>query len=135
MKIIFALVASLMAFSAAHAEDHKVGNVIAVQRDINNLYDTCVKNVVGDVSKTQNSFFCNIKFIKSPTEIPVSRGGVIRFQDDRCQVFGDVEGGFLMIGFGKAQGASSFEQAKVCLQRSLQGRDSTAVLVYTLDQQ
>ncbi len=132
MKLIFALVATLIAFSA-QANDRKVGNVIAVERQVTGLYENCLSNIASDVTKEQSVFFCTINYMKSPLEVPVSKGGMIRFRDDRCQVDADAGNGVLMISFGRLKGTSDFATAKTCLQRALQNANSVNVLVYTME--
>ncbi|MDG0816894.1 hypothetical protein [Bdellovibrio svalbardensis] len=133
MKLIFALVATLIAFSA-QANDRKIGNVIAVERQITNLYENCLSNISTDVSKEQTFFYCNISYLKSPLEMPVTKGGVIRFNDQRCRVDAEAGNGVLILSFGRAKGSvSDFATAKTCLQRALQNSNSVSVLVYTME--
>lgn len=134
MKLILAIAATLVAFSA-RASDHKLGNVIAVEREITNIYDTCLQSLMGDTSKDQSFFYCGFSYLKSSTEVPVTKGGMIRFSDDRCRVDADAANGFMSITFGRAaQGSTTnLETAKVCLQRALQNQNSVKVLVYTME--
>ncbi|AZZ35555.1 hypothetical protein CIK05_01640 [Bdellovibrio sp. qaytius] len=117
MKLIFALTATLIAFSA-QANDRKIGNVIAVERQITNIYDSCLSKVSGDTSKDQDFFICTINFLKTPTEMAITKGGLIRLVDSNCKVYGDAANGALLITFGKAQGLSDFAAAKNCLAQA-----------------
>ncbi|QDK36683.1 hypothetical protein [Bdellovibrio sp. NC01] len=132
MKLIFALAATLIAFSA-HAEDRKIGNVIAVERQVPNMYDTCVKNVTGDTSKEQSFYFCAINFLKSPLETSSSKGGVIRYKEANCRVDGEVANGVLLITFGRESGNTDYATAKGCLQRALNQPNNMSFVVYTIE--
>lgn len=132
MKLIIALVATMIAFSA-QANDRKVGNVIAVERQVTNLYDSCLRTVTGDITKEQTFFFCTINYLKSPLEVSVTKGGLIRYNSNGCNVDADAGNGVLVMTFGKAKGTSDYATAKSCLQAALQNANSVNVLVYTME--
>ncbi|KHD89774.1 MAG: hypothetical protein OM95_01495 [Bdellovibrio sp. ArHS] len=131
MKLFFVVASMLLAFSA-QANDRKIGNVIAVERDIHDVNATCLKNISGDTSKPQSFFSCGIKYI-AEGEIPVSKGRAFKLVDESCQVYGETINGVLLITFGTAKGSSTFEASRACLARSLATKDSVKVVVYTLE--
>lgn len=132
MKLIFVLVATLIAFSA-QANDRKLGNVIAIERQVTGLYDSCLSNVTSDITTEQSFFICNISYLKSPLEVSATKNGAIRFADNNCAVNADAANGFLIMTFGKATGSSDFATAKSCLQQALKNNNSVDVLVYSVE--
>lgn len=131
MKWFFAIAALFVALSS-HAADRKVGNVIAVEREIPDLYNTCLKNLQGPTDKPQSFFSCAFKYI-TDGEIPVSKGRVLKLMNERCQVVGESTNGFIMITFAGAKSPSTFEASRACLERALSEKDFVKVIVYTLD--
>lgn len=131
MKIAFVLISMLLAFSV-QAADRKVGTVIGVEREIPDVYSTCLKNVSGDTSKPKSFFSCAIKYVDDG-ELPVTKGRAFRLTDDRCSVHGDLTNGVLFITFTGAKNPSSFEVSRGCLERSLPNNASVKAIVYTLE--
>lgn len=131
MKLFFAIASLLVAFSA-QASDRKVGNIIAVEREISDLYNTCLKNVSGATDKPQSFFSCAIKFT-TDGELPVTKGRVLKLMDERCQVVGEAMNGVVLITFSGTKSPSTFETSRACLERSLSAKDFVKVIVYTLE--
>ncbi len=131
MKFFFAIASLLVAFSA-QAADRKVGNVVAVEREISDLYNTCLKEIQDLTDRPQNFFSCAIKYT-TDGELPVSRGRVLRLKDERCQVVGETINGVLMITFSGAKTPSTFEASRACLAKALSEKDFIKVIVYTLE--
>lgn len=131
MKMLFVLLTTVLAFSA-HANDRKVGNVIAVERELSDLYSTCLKATSGDTSKSQMFYSCAINFL-SEGELPVSSGRVIKLIDSQCSVVGEVLKGTLLITYSTGQRPSNFEASKACLEKALLPKDHIKLIVYTLE--
>ncbi|UOE99835.1 hypothetical protein [Bdellovibrio reynosensis] len=132
MKLFFVVASLLLAFSA-QANDRKVGNVIAVERTISNVYNSCISTIdEADTVKPKTFFSCAIKFTQDG-ELPVTKGRVLNLRDNRCLVEGESVNGMLFITFSAAKGLTPFEVAKGCLQKSLGSRDSVKVVLYTLE--
>ena len=132
MKVFALIIASFFAISA-QAGDRKVGNVIAVEREITNVYESCVQNITGDTTKQRDIFVCNFSFLKSPNEVSLGKGGVIRYKDDACVVNADTGNGVVLVVFGPAKGTTTLDHAKVCLQRALQNNNSVTAVIYTVE--
>ncbi|MEK2644280.1 hypothetical protein [Bdellovibrio sp. BCCA] len=130
MKLFFVLATMLMAFTV-HAADRKVGNVIAVEREITDLYNTCLGKVE-DTTKPKSFFSCGIKYT-TDGELPVSKGRVIKLIDDKCSVVGETMNGVLLITFSGAQNPSTFEASRACLEKAVMPKDSVKVVLYTLE--
>lgn len=131
MKLYFILV-SLLFVASAHASDRKVGNVIAVEREVSDIYSTCLKNGPENTTKPQSFFSCAIKYT-TDGELPVSKGRVIKLVDDKCSVVGETANGTLLITFAAAKSPSTFEASRSCLERALSTKDYVKVIVYTLE--
>lgn len=117
---------------AANA-DTKLGSVIAVERQLNNIYDGCLQNLTGDWQGKHFFFMCGIRYLNPSSELPVTRGGVIRFVDGDCSVDGELANGKLLLTFGHSKAATDLDTAKSCLRRGLTNRDSMKVVVYTIE--
>lgn len=130
MKLYVFVVSMLFAFSA-HAGDRKVGNVIAVEREISNVYNTCLSQVE-DTTGSKSFFSCGIKYV-TDGETPVSKGRVLKLMDDKCSVVGETMSGVLFITFSSAQERSTFEVARMCLEKALLAKNSVKVIVYTIE--
>lgn len=132
MKLFFAIASILLAFSA-HANDRKIGNIVAVERTITNIYTNCLDNVSQkDTTKPQNFFSCAIK-IAAPSEMPVTKGIVLNLKDNECSVDAESVNGNLFVIFSAAKGMSTFEVAKSCLQKAIVTKGEPKVIVYTVE--
>lgn len=131
MKSLFVIASLLVAFTA-QAADRKVGTVMAVEREISDLYNTCLKEVQDPTDKPQSFFSCAIRYT-TDGELPVSKGRVLRLKDERCHVVGETINGVLMITFAGAKSPSTFEASRACLEKALNEKDFVKVIVYTLE--
>lgn len=132
MKLFFVAASLLLAFTA-QASDRKIGNVIAVEREIKDVYSTCLKNVTGDTTGSKFFFSCAIKYV-TPGEIPVTKGRAFRLHDEHCSVNADfANSGVLFVTFSSAKDTSTYETSKACLQQALTNIASVKTLVYTLE--
>lgn len=132
MKLFFVLASMLLAFSA-NAADRKVGNIVAVEREISDIYNTCIKSLQDeDTSKPAYIFSCAFKYLNDG-EMAVSKGRIVKLMDDKCTVIGDAANGTIMITFNTAKSPSSFEESRLCLERALTPKNSAKVIVYTLE--
>lgn len=132
MKKVFFILVALTVGVGAQAGDRKIGNVVAVEREISDIYNTCLKKADSDTSKPQSFFSCSIKYIVDG-EIAVSSGRMIKLIDDKCSVIGEAINGTLIITYASAQKPSSFESSRTCLERALIAKDPLKLLVYTIE--
>lgn len=131
MKVILIFAALFVTFTA-QASDRKVGNVIAVEREIPDLYNSCLKNMQDSTDKPQSFFSCAIKYT-TDGEMPVSKGRLLKLMDERCQVIGEAISGNLVITFAGKKAPSTFETSRACLEKALSDKDFAKVIVYTLE--
>ncbi|MGE5084946.1 MAG: hypothetical protein ACM3MG_01500 [Bacillota bacterium] len=131
MKLIFALVATLIAFSA-HATDRKIGNVIAVEREISDVYNRCVE-ATSKMDGERSTFFCAIKYTKSPVEMALPGRAPLMYEDGSCVVSSELGNGNILFTFGKKSGSSDFAGAKECLAKAIASKGTIKTLVYTIE--
>ncbi|WII73592.1 hypothetical protein QJS83_06865 [Bdellovibrio sp. 22V] len=133
MKMFFVLASMFVAFSA-NAADRKVGNVIAVEREVPEIYDTCLSNMGDqDTTKPRSFYSCAIKYTTAG-EIPVSQGRVLRLKTDKCDVHGEAFNGVILITFANiSKDTATFEPSRSCLKNALTGKDYVKAIVYTLE--
>lgn len=132
MKLFFILASLLVSFSV-QASDRKVGNVIAVEREISNIYKTCLDNLSSDDTGEAKSFFaCGIRYL-TDGEMAISTGRVLRLKDAQCKVEGFVKNGVLMITFSTTKNTSGFAESRLCLEKATLASNSAKTLVYTVE--
>jgi hypothetical protein len=131
MKTIIALAAMAFTFSA-HASDTRLGSVVAVQRQVDNLYSTCIANVNGDTTQPNSFFSCVIPVAKA-NELSVTTSRFVHEFNDRCLTEGTLQNGKILITFGTAKDESSFNEAKTCLAQGLMKNNSVTATIYTVD--
>lgn len=132
MKTLLLITSLLISFSA-HAVDRKLGQVIAVEREITDLYEACLKTVSGDVTKPSSFFSCTVKFA-TPPETPISKGNIFHLMDQNCSVTGEAINGTLLITFSGAKSNSTFEASRLCLESTLAtNKNSVKLHVYTIE--
>ena len=129
---IFASILVLMVAFSTQAADKKLGHVIAVEREINNLYQTCLNSVNQDAEKTASFFSCSIRTLKD-NELSLTSRGFIRENNEKCQTNADVKNGNILITFGLTKGSSTLNEAKDCLAQALLKNDSLKLSVFTVE--
>lgn len=130
MKSVIALVALMGAFSA-HAADRKIGNVIMIERDIENVYDRCVTSMKQESEGKYN--FCTIQITKSPAEVLLNKGGGLRYNTTTCSVESEFGNGKMLISFRALNKDASTEDAKRCLQNALKGNEDMIATIQTIE--
>ena len=133
MKHILSALLVVFFAGTSQAADKKIGNVILVEREIQDIYNTCLKNIDSPTDKPQNFFACSMKYI-TPGELAVSSGVVLRLLDQRCSVVGEALKGTLLITFATSRSPSTFESAKDCFGRAIANlKDPVKTLVYSVE--
>lgn len=130
MKFLVLLLGLCLGFTV-QASDRKVGNVVVVERTVSDVYDSCMKEIRGDVTKPSSYFTCVITLTQQPYEVLLTKG-YINHTSEKCNVEAEFAVGKMLINFGTKQ-AGSFEDAKVCLTEALAKQPVTKVLIQTLE--
>ena len=131
MKTIILAATLAFAFSA-HAADTRLGTVVAVQRQVDNLYSTCIANVNNDITKPSAFFACIIPVAKQ-NELSITTSRFVHEFNTRCQTEGTLQNGKILITFGVTDQEASFDQAKTCLAQGLMKNNSVTATIYTVD--
>lgn len=131
MKTVLFVVAMVIGLSA-HAGDRKVGNIIAVEREISDIYTICLKKTGADTSKPQDFFSCGFKYV-SEGEIAVSSGRFLKLSDDTCSVIGESINGALLITYSGTKKPSTFETSRACLEKAITAQGSVKMMVFTVE--
>lgn len=125
----------LFAFSV-HAADHKIGNVIAVERDVPNIYNSCMATVGPDpaANKTSDLYTCYVGGIAKVGDTVITKGDFLKNVGTDCNVSGEINNGSLLIAFSTAADSSSYADSQACLKRALDViNDSTKIILYTIE--
>lgn len=130
--MLLVLTATLIAITA-QANDRKLGNVIAVERQITNIFDNCLNKVTSDTTKDSSFYVCSYSFLKSPTEIQFGKKKAMNFSSKDCAVSAEFINGFVFITFGVANGQSNFATAKNCLAKSINNNTPVDINIYSVE--
>ncbi len=138
MKTIFSaltLALALTAVTTARAADKKIGNVIAVERTIDGVYQSCVDQLK-DV-KDDNSFAsCTFDTKKTDADFTQGSQRVLTLWKDGCQVEGYAMNGVVLVTFQARGAKATLEDSKACLRKAIdsnQTKDSFKFIVYTIE--
>jgi len=137
MKWVLSSAALLLAFNV-HAADKKLGNVIAVQRTIDKVYDSCMEQVSKDKNNTpdQRYFFCTFPATNSDLESVPGSQHLLFSNDAHCTVDVSVQGAKVLVTFNGNDAKADLAVAKSCLQASLNDpkvNDSFTFIVYAVE--
>lgn len=123
---------SLFIGFSAQASDVKLGNVIAVEREITNIYETCIQNITGDTSKPTRMFICSFRFTKN-NEIGMSKARAFFMKNEQCDVHAEISNGSMLMTFATPQPTSSFEASKECLATAIRNSPPVKSLIYAVE--
>ena len=137
MKWILSTIVLTMAVSA-FASDKKLGNVILVERTIENVFNACTADVEKEKGNTpQGSLFaCSIQITKSTQESVPPGQWLLRLRTDNCTVDADAFAAKAVIFFSGTSDKSNYAVAKACLTEALTkspNKDSFKILVQTVE--
>ncbi len=126
------IILSLLIGFSAHAHDVKLGNVIAVEREITNIYETCLQHVNTDTSKPARMFLCSYRFTKT-NEIGMTKGRAFVLKNDQCDVHAEVMNGSLLVSFATSRPTSNYEISKECLATAIRNSPPVKSLIYAVE--
>lgn len=129
------LIAGVLLTLTAQAADRKLGNVIVVERDIQNVYTECLKNVKAEqTEKEQTFFFCAFPIAKHDGEVLLNKGGGFRYTTTDCQVATEFGAGKMLVYFsGPKDQKVSFEVAKRCLKQGTDANQDIVAILQTVE--
>lgn len=138
MKIIFSaltLALALSAVSTAQASDRKIGNIVAVERTINDIYETCVDQIK-DTNTSGEFVSCKIDVKKTNADYTQGTQRPLFLYKDGCEVEGYIQNGIALITFSATADKATVADAKVCLRKAIDvsaNKNSFKFLVYTVE--
>lgn len=130
MKSLVFAIATLIGFSA-FAADTKLGNVVAIEREVSGIYEKCLDKVE-NTTEERSFYSCAIRYANE-TDVQIARGTAIRFMTEECSVAGDALNGTLLITFSQKSATSEFVQARTCLEKALQKQPSIKVKLFVIE--
>jgi hypothetical protein len=138
MKTIFSaltLALALTSVTTAHASDRKIGNVIAVERTIDDVYQSCVEQMK---DANDDLVFASCKFDAKKSNADFSQGNqrVLTLWKDGCEVEGSVMNGVVLVTFQATGANATLKDSKACLRKAIDGnqtKDSFKFIIYTVE--
>lgn len=138
MKTIFSaltLALALTSFTTAHAADRKIGNVIAVERTIEDVYSTCIDQVKDHKGETA---FASCKFDAKKTNADFSQGAqrLLNLWKDGCEVEATAQAGIVLITFNANGAKATLDDSKACLRKAIDAApngDTFKFIAYTIE--
>ncbi len=116
---------------SSYAQDTKLGTVVAIERNISDIYSRCLSAVDKPVNGPQYFFSCAFKYTELG-DLPVTQGKAFSYSKDHCQVYAETVNGNLFITFATDKNTSSYEESKACLGKSLEGNKTVRTIIYTI---
>ncbi len=149
MKTPLFLVTILVTLTSAlsvHAADRKLGNLILVERDIENIYTDCMKTISTSTKALKNKkqkedpkqeiqkyFFCTIQVTQHPAEVMVNKGIAFFNRSKECQVESLFGNGKLLISFSTEKKDATPEDAKRCLRNTINANPDVIATIQTIE--
>jgi len=138
MKAIFSamtLVLALTSVTTAHAADRKLGNVVAVERTVEDVYQTCVDQLKDHKGDTP---FASCKFDVKKTNADFTQGmnRVLGLFKNGCEVEGYVQNGAILVTFLANGDNATLSDSKACLRKAIDASvngDKFKFIVFTVE--
>lgn len=144
MKLfIFMLTMSLSFAFSAQAADKKIGNVIAVERSVENVYQDCAAQfttaptTLKDTKPKEPSFYtCRFDGKKTPHDFAPTAQRLLSLSNKDCDVEGFMQNSIVLVTVQLKLETPSMAAAKSCLQQALNesaNKDSFKFNIYTIE--
>ena len=138
MKItstILALICSLGFVVSAQAADRKLGNVIAVERTLENIYQGCIDQVKPEDSPMA-LYSCSFDPKTNTADFAAGRTNLLNMNKDGCMVEGVLQNSVVHIMFQGRSAKANFADAKACLRKAIDAspnKDSFKYTIFTIE--
>jgi hypothetical protein len=126
------LLASLLGAISVHAADKKIGNVIMIERDVENVYTRCIADLK-DQDREKEQQFCALQITTSPFEVMMNRNGGIRYRTPNCQVDSDFGNGKMLVSFQALGKDATLADSKRCLQNAVNENSDIVATIQTVE--
>ena len=131
MKSILLLACFLGAVSV-QAADKKIGTVIMVERNIENVYDRCIADLKNE-DRANKQQFCALQITTSPMEVMMNRTGGMRYRSAQCTVDSDFGNGKMLISFQALGKDTTLADSKRCLQNAVNENADIVATIQTVE--
>lgn len=137
MKWILSILVLTVAFQAT-AADKKIGNLVLVERTIENVFSSCITQIEKEDGPNPPGqyFACTLPTLKNSLESTPPAQVLLRHRTADCTVDADVINAKVFIMLSGAQANATFATAKSCLTEALNTsatKNSLKFLVFTVE--
>jgi len=129
------LALALISVSTAQASDKKIGNVIAVERTIENVYQTCIDEMKQN-KETPTFASCIIDIKNTKVDFVQISQRVLTLADGGCEVEGTAQAGVILVSFQARGAKATVADSKACLRKAINAsptQDSFKFIVNTIE--
>jgi hypothetical protein len=133
------LVATLTLGFTAHAADKKIGNVIAVERSIDNVFQTCTAQVekAKDYDPKARYFACSLDVSKAGVaEMSPNNQRLLRVRGTSCTIDADLKDTSIFMMFNGNDNKAGYTAARACLKEVMDdaaNNDGFKFTVFTVE--
>jgi len=138
MKILLAMITltTLVLALNAQAADKKLGNVIAVERSVEDIYDVCISQIQRDKKHNPSDryFVCTLNVGTVSTDTSPSGQRILTVRSPACTIDTELKDSkiFLMVSGNEAK--ANFASARACLKAAMdEHNDSLKFVVFTIE--
>lgn len=119
----------------AQAADRKLGNMIAVERTIPHIYQSCVDQATSEKNPI-NLYSCKFEATNNKMELAPGTHRFLTLDTEDCTVEATLKNSIILVMFRSQSSGGSFSSAKSCLRQAIDSstdKDNFKYIVYTLE--
>ncbi|MBC7371544.1 MAG: hypothetical protein H7326_08270 [Bdellovibrionaceae bacterium] len=135
MKFMIALIAIAFAINV-QASDKKLGNVIAVERTVENVYATCVDQMQKDREHNPADRYYICKLDVAATSSDSTPGGqrILTVRSPDCTIDTELKDSKVLLMVNGNAAKANFASAKACLKTAMdQNGDTLKFVIFTIE--
>jgi hypothetical protein len=141
MKMHISVLALALSFTAAvktQAADRKIGNLIVVERSIDNVYQACVDQFETKKATEATAVFysCTFETKKTNADIAPATQRVLKLSNPGCEVEGFLQNSIILVSIQIKTANPSIAAARSCVQQAINAspnKDSFKFITYTIE--
>lgn len=133
--LVFALASCFTLTVNAQGTDRKIGNLIAVERTIDNVYQTCIDQFTTPTSDS-DFYSCKFEAKKTAIDFAPSTKRLLTLSSPACSLEGFLQNSVILVIIEVKSAKSKLATAKACLQEALNAsanKNSFKFEMYTLE--
>lgn len=135
LTLAFALASAVSTATPAHASDKKIGNVIAVERTLHDVYQSCIDQM--KVAEAESTFAsCALNSKKTSADFSFGTQKILGYTKNSCSVEALVAAGVVLVTFQNTAAKATVEDSKLCLRKALDAsanKDSFKFMAFTVE--